>query len=151
MIEGVVIKSLRVFADERGTLMEMLRSDDPLFQKFGQSYVSMNYPGVIRAWHWHELQTDFWVCVKGMIKAVLYDRRPDSTTFGQTQEVFMGERNQVLLVIPPQVVHGYKTIGIEPALLVNFPTEVYNHADPDEHRLPYDTSEIPYNWEIKFK
>jgi hypothetical protein len=90
LIEGVHLKPLVAHADERGYLMEMLRCDDPIFQKFGQAYVSLNYPGVIRAWHWHEKQTDYWVVVKGMVKAVLYDRRPDSPTHGMVNEFFLG-------------------------------------------------------------
>jgi dTDP-4-dehydrorhamnose 3,5-epimerase len=149
LIEGVQIKPLIAHADERGYLMEMLRCDDPIFQKFGQAYVSLNYPGVIRAWHWHEKQTDYWVVVKGMVKAVLYDRRLDSPTHGMVNEFFLGDHNRVLLVIPPLVAHGYKTIGTEPSLLINFPTEPYNRAQPDEFRLPYNTPEIPYDWEIR--
>jgi dTDP-4-dehydrorhamnose 3,5-epimerase len=149
LIVGVQIKRLTPHVDERGFLMEMLRADDPIFQKFGQAYVSLNYPGVIRAWHWHEKQTDYWVVVKGMIKAALYDRRPDSPTYGLINEFFMGEQNPILLVIPPQVAHGYKTIGVEPSLLINFPTEPYNREQPDEFRLPYDTPEIPYDWDIR--
>jgi dTDP-4-dehydrorhamnose 3,5-epimerase len=149
LIVGVQIKRLTPHVDERGFLMEMLRADDPIFQKFGQAYVSLNYPGVIRAWHWHEKQTDYWVVVKGMIKAALYDRRPDSPTYGLINEFFMGEQNPILLVIPPQVAHGYKTIGLEPSLLINFPTEPYNREQPDEFRLPYDTPEIPYDWDIR--
>lgn len=149
LIKGVIVKPLTPHADERGFLMELLRSDDPHFQKFGQAYVSLNYPGVIRAWHWHELQTDYWVVVKGMIKAVLYDRRPDSPTFGLINEFYMGDHNRILLVIPRLVAHGYKTIGTEPSLLINFPTETYNREKPDEYRLPYDTPEIPYDWSIR--
>lgn len=151
LIQGVRIKPLVVHADERGTLMELLRSDDEVFEKFGQAYVSMNYPGVIRAWHWHEKQTDYWVVVKGMIKAVLYDRREDSPTYRQINEFFMGEKNNILLVIPPKVAHGYKTIGVEPSLLVNFPTEPYNRENPDEYRLPWNTDLIPYDWGIRFE
>ena len=36
LIDGVKTKTLRLIADERGWLMEVLRSDDPeFFQKFG--------------------------------------------------------------------------------------------------------------------
>lgn len=129
--------------------MELLRSDDPHFQKFGQAYISLNYPGVIRAWHWHERQTDYWVVASGMVKAAMYDRREDSPTFGTVQEAFLGENNRSLLVIPPGVAHGYKTIGDKPSLLINFPTEVYNRDRPDELRLPYDSPEIPYDWSIR--
>lgn len=150
MIEGVAVKQLKVNADERGTLMEMLRCDDELFEKFGQAYVALNYPGVVRAWHYHKVQTDYFVVVKGMAKVVLYDSREDSPTRGEVNEFFMGERNPLLLRIPVGVLHGYKTIGVEPSLLVNFPTEPYNRDEPDEYRLPWNSEQVPYDWSIKF-
>jgi dTDP-4-dehydrorhamnose 3,5-epimerase len=149
MIEGVEIKQLHTQADERGYLMEMLRADDPIFEQFGQSYVALNWPGVIRAWHYHKHQTDLWVCVKGMIKAGLYDPREDSSTKGEVNTVYLGEQNTILLKIPSLVMHGYKTIGVEPSLLVNFPTRPYNREQPDEYRVTFDSPEIPYDWEIK--
>lgn len=149
MIDGVAIKPLAVRADERGSLMEILRSDDEIFEKFGQCYVSLNYPGVIRAWHHHQRQIDYFCVVKGMIKVVLYDDRPDSPTRGELQELFLGERNNVLLRIPAGVLHGYKTIGVEPSLLLNFPTEVYNPHQPDEYRIPHDSPRVPYDWALR--
>jgi dTDP-4-dehydrorhamnose 3,5-epimerase len=151
MIEGVEVKQLKRNADERGFLMELLRSDDPIFTKFGQCYVSMNYPGVVRAWHWHEKQDDFFVVAKGMIRVGLYDLREGSATREEVAEFFLGESNTILLKIPVGVVHGYKTVGVEPSLLINFPSEVYNREEPDEHRLPWNTDQIPFNWEVEFK
>ncbi len=149
MIEGVVIKKLVRNADERGFLMEMLREDDEVFEHFGQSYVSLNYPGVVRAWHFHKLQTDHFVAVKGMVKVALYDAREDSATHGEVQQFFMGDNNPMLLKIPPGVYHGYKTLGVEPSLLVNFPTRVYNRTEPDEQRVAWDTPDVPYDWSLK--
>ena len=151
MIQGVEIKQLTKNADERGFLMELLRSDDTIFTKFGQCYVSMNYPGVVRAWHWHEKQDDFLTVVKGMVKFGLYDMREGSPTRGEANEFYMGENNSILLKIPVGVAHGYKTVGVEPSLMINFPTKAYSRAEPDEYRLPWDTDEIPFNWEIEFK
>ena len=149
MIDGVVIKPLTPRADERGYLMELLRSDDPLFVGFGQSYVSLNYPGVVRAWHWHEIQYDYFVVVRGMVKVALFDRREAAPTRGEVQEVYLGEQSPALLRIPPGVLHGYKTIGTEPSLLLNFPTRTYDRTHPDEYRLPWNTVEIPYDWSLK--
>ena len=149
MIEGVQIKQLTKHADERGYLMELLRSDDPIFTKFGQAYVSMNYPGVVRAWHYHQKQDDFFVVVRGMIKVGLYDAREGSPTRGEVNEIYLGENNSVVLRIPVGVMHGYKTVGTEPSLLINFPSEVYDAKD--EYRLPWDTDQIPFNWDITFK
>ncbi|MCH7836079.1 MAG: dTDP-4-dehydrorhamnose 3,5-epimerase family protein [Chloroflexi bacterium] len=151
MIQGVEVKRLTRHADERGYLMEILRSDDEIFSKFGQCYVSMNYPNVIRAWHWHQKQDDHFVVVKGMIRVGLYDMRESSPTRGEVNEFYLGENNNIVLKIPVGVAHGYKTVGVEPSLLVNFPSEVYNREEPDEQRLPWDTDQIPFNWEIEFK
>ena len=151
MIQGVEVKQLTKNADERGFLMELLRSDEPIFTKFGQCYVSMNYPGVVRAWHYHKKQDDFLTVVKGMVKFGLYDMREGSPTRGEANEFYMGENNSILLKIPVGVAHGYKTVGVEPSLLINFPSKAYNRDDPDEYRLPWDTDQIPFNWEIEFK
>lgn len=149
MIEGVQIKPLVMRADERGALMEILRNDDEIFAGFGQVYVSYNYPGVVRAWHYHRHQDDFWAIVKGMVKAVLFDNREGSPTRGEVSEFFLGEQNRILLRIPVGVIHGYKTIGTETSALLNFPTRPYDPKAPDEYRYPYDSDEIPYDWAIR--
>ncbi len=149
MIEGVEIKQLTKHADERGSLMELLRCDDAIFRKFGQAYVSLNYPGVVRGWHYHKKQDDHLAVVKGMAKVALYDAREGSPTQGQVDEFFLGEQNNILLKIPMGVMHGYKTVGTEPSLLINFPSEAYDPQQPDEYRLPWDTDQIPYDWAIK--
>ncbi|MCA1725553.1 MAG: dTDP-4-dehydrorhamnose 3,5-epimerase family protein [Thermomicrobia bacterium] len=149
MIEGVEVKKLATFADERGTLTEIVRNDDPFFPKFGQCYFSVSYPGVIRAWHYHKKQTDYFCCIKGMIKVPLYDDREGSPTRGEINEFFIGERNLAVVKIPIGVMHGFKVVGNEPAYLLNLPTEPYRRDDPDEYRVAFDAPEIPYDWAIK--
>jgi dTDP-4-dehydrorhamnose 3,5-epimerase len=146
MIQGVHVKTLKAIPDERGFLFEMLRNDDPFFQQFGQCYLTGVYPGVVKGWHWHAKQTDHFVCVKGMAKVVLYDRREDSPTHGEVNEFFMGERNLILLVIPNGVLHGMKGLGTEPAMIINLPTHPYCYADPDENRVDPHNNDIPYDW-----
>ena len=75
MIDGVMVKQLKVVPDERGRLMECLRCDDDLFIRFGQFYMTTTFPGVVKGWHLHDAQWDNVVCVKGMIKLVLFDGR----------------------------------------------------------------------------
>ncbi|NQS99374.1 MAG: dTDP-4-dehydrorhamnose 3,5-epimerase family protein [candidate division Zixibacteria bacterium] len=151
MIEGVILRKLRVIPDERGRLMEIFRCDDPEFRKFGQVYITTNYPGVVKAWHYHELQRDNVACLKGMIKLVLYDGRSGSATQGEVNEFFIGEHNPALIVIPPNVFHGWKCVSESESIVVNIPSEKYDYHNPDEHRLPFDTDEIPYNWDIVMK
>ncbi len=149
MIEGVATKDLKLIPDERGFLMEMLRSDEDIFERFGQVYMTCCYADVVKGWHYHHIQTDFFVCVRGTAKVVLYDGRKDSKTFGEINEYFLGERRQMLLKIPPLVMHGFKAVGGELAYIINCPTEPFNREKPDEYRLPFDTDEIPYDWDIK--
>ena len=148
-IEGVRIKPLKVIPDERGRLMEILRCDDPLFQKFGQVYMTTVYPGVVKAWHYHKIQTDSFAVVHGMLKLALYDSREGSPTQGEVNEFFMGEHNPILVQIPNGVYHGFKCIGEEEAIVVNCPTEPYNPDQPDEYRLDAHTQDIPYDWARK--
>jgi dTDP-4-dehydrorhamnose 3,5-epimerase len=149
LIEGVKTKSLRLVADERGWLMEILRADEAdLFIRFGQVYVSATYPGVVKAWHYHARQVDTFACVAGMVKLVLVDTRSGSPTEGIVNEFFIGSLNPVLVQVPARVYHGWKCISQETALVVNIPTEPYRYDDPDEYRLePHGT--LPYDWTRK--
>jgi len=146
MIEGVKVKKLNPIPDERGWLMEILRCDDEIFEKFGQIYITTAYPGVVKAWHYHKLQTDNFTCIKGMMKVALYDARENSKTYREINEFFIGEKNPLLIKVPPMVYHGFKAIGDETAYFLNIPTLPYNRKEPDEYRLPPDTKEIPYDW-----
>ena len=146
MIEGVKVKKLNPIPDERGWLMEILRCDDEIFEKFGQVYITTAYPGVVKAWHCHKLQTDNFTCIKGMMKVALYDARENSKTYREINEFFIGEKNPLLIKVPPMVYHGFKAIGDETAYFLNIPTLPYNRKEPDEYRLPPDTKEIPYDW-----
>jgi dTDP-4-dehydrorhamnose 3,5-epimerase len=145
----MVLKALRVIPDERGRLMEILRSDEEIFMKFGQLYLTTGYPGVVKAWHYHKLQSDHFCVVKGMMKVVLFDSRDDSRTKGEVNEFFLGDHRRALLRIPPLVFHGFKTISTEEALLVNVPTEPYRYDQPDEYRVHPHENDIPYDWSRK--
>ena len=146
MIDGVVLRELKPIPDERGWLMELMRSDWDVFEKFGQVYLTTVYPGVVKAWHYHKKQTDHVIRIKGMLKLALYDSRKSSSTYKQITEVFFGDRKPLLVKIPPLVYHGFKVIGGETAYVINVPTELYNYNDHDEFRLPPDTKQIPYDW-----
>ncbi|MHA1280208.1 MAG: dTDP-4-dehydrorhamnose 3,5-epimerase family protein [Candidatus Helarchaeota archaeon] len=150
MIKDVKTKKLKVIPDERGTLMEILRSDDnDLLDKFGQVYMTTAYPGVVKGWHYHKLQDDNIVVIKGMIKLVLYDRREGSPTYGEINEFFIGDKKPMLVHIPVGVVHGFKGIGLHETIIINTVTEPYNDETPDEYRIAPHGSEINYDWSLK--
>jgi dTDP-4-dehydrorhamnose 3,5-epimerase len=156
MIEGVIIKELQVHKDvsdseqhqgeKEGFLMEVLREDDDLMKKFGQTVFTVSYPGTIKAFHWHKKQDDLWFISSGTAKIVLYDKREDSKTKGETQVVMAGEDDYKLILIPQGVVHGYQVVGNKPVSLFYHVTEMYDTHNPDEQRIPYDDEEIGFDW-----
>ncbi len=148
-IDGVIVQPLRVIPDERGRLMEILRCDDTFFSGFGQVYLTTVYPGVVKAWHYHRSQEDRFTCVRGMVKAVLYDDRESSPTRGIVNEIYVGEHNPCLIIIPPGVHHGWKCVSDYEAYVINVPSHPYNRTDPDEFRLPAHEGGIPYDWSRK--
>ena len=151
MIHDVNLKALHINADERGQLTELWRSDWEFFGD-GESpvmaYVSETYPGVIRAWHRHTMgQIDHFVVVRGTAKVGIYDDRDGSPTNGELDTYVIGDGNMNAVRVPGDCWHGFKAIGNEPVCLINFPTNLYEYENPDEERLPYDTDQIPLDWE----
>lgn len=149
MIHGVKVKHLKVIPDERGRLMEVLRCDESFFNKFGQVYITTAYPGVVKGWHYHKKQEDNMTVVHGMMKIVLFDGRKDSPTHSQVNEFFLGVHAPYLLKIPPMVLHGFKCISEEEAVVVNVPSEPYNRESPDEFRVDPHKNDVPYSWKRK--
>ena len=149
MIDGVVVKPLKWIPDERGRLMEILREDDVCFERFGQLYVTTAFPGVVKGWHYHKRQADYFCCVSGMIKLVLYDNRAGSSTQGRIDQFFIGASHALLVKVPPLVLHGFKGVGDREAIVLNVPTHPYDHRQPDEYRTDPHSPEIPYDWTRK--
>lgn len=147
LIDGVKIKPLKYNIDDRGRLMEILRNDDDIFLKFGQVYITTAYPGVVKAWHAHKYQYDNITCIVGAVKLALYDDREGSPTRGWINEFYLTDLQPILIQIPPLVWHGFKNIGVSETVVLNIPTQPFNHDNPDELRLPPD-GVIPYSWEL---
>jgi len=148
-IEGVIIKPLKKIPDERGCIYHMLRSDDPIFEKFGEIYFSKVYLGVIKGWHLHKEMTLNYAVVEGMIKLVLYDDREKSPTKGNLMELFVGNENYCLIKIPPNIWNGYKGMGENPAIVANCATLPHNPTEME--RLDPLADNIPYDWALEHK
>lgn len=146
-IEGAQVIPLRRFPDERGTISHMLRRTDPHFKEFGEIYFSSIYPGVIKGWHRHREMTLNYACIVGRIKLVLYDDRDGSPTRGNLLEIFLGEDNYSLVIIPPGVWNGFKGMSAPHALVANCATHPHDPSRSD--RMDPFTSHIPYDWAVK--
>ena len=146
MIDGVKIKKLKIIPDDRGKLMEIMRCDDEVFEKFGQVYFTTALPGVVKAWHYHKKQDDHFVCVAGKIRLGLYDAREGSKTKGEVNEFILSLEDPFLVKIPKGVYHGFKCVAATESMIVNIPTMPYNPREPDEFRIDAFDNDIPYDW-----
>lgn len=149
MIHGVQVVRLKQIPDERGKIMHMLRADDPHFDKFGEIYFSVAYPGVVKGWHLHARMTLNYAVIQGMIKLVLHDQRAGSPTKGKFQEICTGEDFYALVKVPPGVWNGFKSIGVKPAIVANCADTPHDPAELS--RLdPLDPA-IGYDWALKHR
>lgn len=145
MIDGVAVKALLRHPDERGFFEEVIRASDPFFKEgFGQLSHSSMHVGVVKAWHIHKTQTDWWYVVKGTVHVALYDTRPEATTHKKLEEFVLGETGQnIVLKIPPMVAHGLK-VTQGPAELMYVTSGEYSKEE--EGRIAYNDASIGFDW-----
>ena len=148
-IQDVKITQLKQLVDERGKVMHMMREDSEVFQRFGEIYFSCTHPGVVKAWHLHRRMTLNYAVIYGKLKVVLFDDRPESSTFGQIQEFFLSPENYFLITVPPMIWNGFKAVGTETTIVANCATLPHDPSEM-ERRSPSDKS-IPYDWDIQHK
>ncbi|CAN2040875.1 putative low-salt glycan biosynthesis epimerase Agl13 [Candidatus Magnetomoraceae bacterium gMMP-15] len=154
VIDGVVIKDLTLFSDERGSLIEVMRCDDEEMNSANikQIIASYSYPGMVKGWHLHSKQDDHLVCITGTVKVVLYDYREDSSSYKMINEIYMGEKSPRAVYIPPGIFHGIKNVGQEISVVIGMPSLLYDAENVDERRVnPIDNDIIPYDWNCKME
>ena len=153
LIADIEVNPFPVWPDDRGYFLEVARVGQGLVSDFptGSTQVSaaLNYPGIIKAFHYHKLQTDYWVAAAGLLQVALVDLRRGSSTYGVKNTLYVGTLRPWQIRIPPGVAHGYKVIGEQPSVLVYVTNRLY---DPqDEGRIPYNHPGIAYDWELQHK
>jgi dTDP-4-dehydrorhamnose 3,5-epimerase len=153
LIAGVEVNPFPIWPDDRGYFLEIARLGQGLVATFPpattQVSTALNYPGIIKAFHYHRFQTDYWVPAAGLLQVALCDLRRGSRSYGAKNTLYIGALRPWQVLIPPGVAHGYKVIGEQPSVLVYITNRVY---DPkDEGRIPYNDTAIAYDWELQHK
>ncbi|HUW02298.1 MAG TPA: dTDP-4-dehydrorhamnose 3,5-epimerase family protein [Acidimicrobiales bacterium] len=150
-IDGLRFRPTRPVPHEDGTVAEVARDRwDEIDLPILQVHVTTTLPGRIRAWGLHQRSTDRLFVVSGLISIVVYDGRQNSPTHGSVNEFRVSDRNPGLLVIPPNLYHGWMNIGTDEAFIINMPSSQYEHEEPDALDLPYDDPRapdiVPWRW-----
>jgi dTDP-4-dehydrorhamnose 3,5-epimerase len=153
LIADVQIKPFSLWPDDRGYFLEIARLQQGLVAEFPtastQVSAAFNYPGIIKAFHYHKLQTDYWVPAAGLLQVALVDLRLNSKSYGVKNTLYVGALRPWQILIPPGVAHGYKVIGEQPSTLVYITNRTYDPSD--EGRIPYNDTGIAYDWELQHK
>ena len=153
LIAGVRVEPYPVWPDDRGYFLEIARMGKGLSAAFPrestQVSAALSYPGTVKAFHYHRHQTDCWIPLHGMLQVALVDLRVDSQTFGARNTLYVGDHRRWQLLVPPGIAHGYKVLGVDPAMLVYLTDRFYDRED--EGRIPYDDPQIRYDWETQHK
>jgi dTDP-4-dehydrorhamnose 3,5-epimerase len=153
LIEGVRVQPYDLWPDDRGFFLEVIRMRQGLAASFTpettQVSAALSYPGTIKAFHFHQHQTDLWVPMSGVFQVALVDLRPESATFGVKNTLYVGALRPWQLLIPPGVGHGYKVVGENSGVLVYVTNQLYNPSD--EGRIAYNDPSIQYDWETQHK
>jgi dTDP-4-dehydrorhamnose 3,5-epimerase len=152
-IDGVRVQPFPIYPDDRGYFLEIQRIGRGIVEGFPpettQISAALNYPGTIKAFHFHLHQTDCWTALTGMLQVALVDLRASSPTFGKRNTLYIGALRPWHVLVPPGVAHGYKVIGAEPAMLVYLTDRFYNPKD--EGRIVYNDPSLAYDWETQRK
>jgi dTDP-4-dehydrorhamnose 3,5-epimerase len=148
LTEGVRIRELTTIADERGSILELF---DPRWNYHPDpvvfTYMFTLRPGYVKGWNLHKQHEDRYVIIQGEMALILFDPRPESSTFGEVCKLVLSEHHRRLVNVPKFVWHADHNIGSKDVVVVNFPTMAYDHANPDKYRLPLDTDLIPYSFD----
>lgn len=150
-IAGVQFRPARPVPHEDGFLTEVARASWEILQApIVQVHITTTLAGRVRGWGLHQLGTDRLFVVSGLVRIVVFDGRVGSATAGRINEFVVSERNPGLLVIPPNLYHGWKNIGTSEAIIINMPDRMYTYDAPDALDLPWDSPEaleiVPYRW-----
>jgi dTDP-4-dehydrorhamnose 3,5-epimerase len=153
LIAGVKCAPITLWPDDRGCFLEVQRSGEGLAARFPlestQISAALNYPGIVKAFHYHRHQTDCWTPAMNMLQVALVDLRPESPTFGRRNTLYVGHLRPWQILIPPGVAHGYKVLGEGPSLLIYATDRFYNPAD--EGRIAYNDPKLNYDWDLQHK
>ena len=125
-VDDVMVRPLRKFVDADGWSCEFWRSDQMHEFQPEMGRITQSEPGRVRGPHEHEEQTDYFCFMgPGNFKFYVWDNRPESPTYGQSQTFYMGQDEPATILVPPGVVHAYKNISSTPGILFNSPDKLY--------------------------
>lgn len=146
MIEGVRLTPLNIIRGENGDVLHAMKCTESSFLGFGEAYFSTIEKNAVKAWKCHKQMTLNLIVPCGEIKFVLWDNRPDSSTYSDFLEITLSLENYQRLAIPPMIWVGFQGMGDGMNMLLNLADLPH---DPNElERLEINNNTINYKWDL---
>jgi dTDP-4-dehydrorhamnose 3,5-epimerase-like enzyme len=121
---------------ENGFLVELFKGGDG--DRLTEVYLSAAKPGAFKGYHLHRVRSARYVCLKGRMRIILYQRKGEKWV---REEHVLSESEPKRLFIPKNVATGLENIGDTEGWLVNYPDPPY---DPDlkDEQVEYTQEEL---------
>lgn len=143
MIDGVMITPLKIIPVPGGDVFHAIKASDASFRGFGEAYFSTIGPTMVKSWKRHNLMTLNLVVITGGVRFVVHDDRPDSPTFGATQEYVLGPHTcYARLTVPPGVWMAFQGVSDSTSILLNIADIPHDPSEVDRREL----TNIAFQW-----
>ncbi len=128
---------LRFHEDDRG-----VRYCDIFPVEKGDVNATLVYPGALSAWHRHQYQDDYQICIQGSLKFGLCDK--PASEGGKVEWLYSSGHSAKdgALFIPRGLWHGYFNFGEDVAIVLYWLTSKYNPKD--EERMSVE--KMGFDW-----
>ncbi|MBR9999088.1 MAG: dTDP-4-dehydrorhamnose 3,5-epimerase [Cyclobacteriaceae bacterium] len=151
-IKGLVEFIPKIFKDDRGSFFESFRQDvllkEGITKPFVQDNQSFSYKNVLRGIHFQKKPHEQGKLIRvayGKALDVAVDLRPDSATFGMSQNVILDAVNNNMFYIPEGFGHGF--LALENCIL-QYKCTTYYHP-PSDSGIIWNDPDLKIQWGIE--
>lgn len=142
MLDGVILTPLKIIDAPGGDVLHAMKCNDKGYYGFGEAYFSTIKHGCIKGWKKHFEMTLNLIVPTGEVLFVLYDDRPESSTKGCLEEIYLSIRNYKRLTVPPGIWVAFKGVGDGVSVLLNIADIPHRPEEGESKGL----NEISYSW-----
>jgi len=144
VIDGVIVTPQKIVSVPGGDILHGIKSSDPGYAGFGETYFSMVEHQIVKGWKRHRIMTLNLLVPVGEIRFVIFDDRAESPSCGIFQELTISRSNYCRLTVPPMVWMGFQGVSNETAILLNVADIPHDPQEAERKDLP----EIEFNWSL---
>ncbi|WP_353893800.1 WxcM-like domain-containing protein [Proteinivorax hydrogeniformans] len=123
------IYTIKPFKDCRGSLKKVImKSQIANEEELEEAYLLYSNSKSIRGNHYHKKTIEYFTVVSGTAKFVLKDLKT-----GVVEEVEVSESDNLVLKIPPYVVHAFRNEKEKTLVILAISTREYRKGDTDSY------------------